>query len=99
MNYEQIISLIVSCLPSITAIVGVIITVYKANKDNRDTALNVMETFERVRQEIYNTKEYSELKAQLLRVHSENAALKRQINTLLTKIDHIERGEETNGNE
>jgi hypothetical protein len=91
MDYQQIISLVVSCLPSITAILGIIITVGKSNKDNKNTALQVMETFERVRQEIYNTKEYSELKSQLITVHNENVTLKRQINELLTKIDHIQR--------
>ena len=44
--------------------------------------------------EIFNTKEYSELKDQLKIAHQENYELKKKLNELLTKIDHIQRKED-----
>jgi predicted nuclease with TOPRIM domain len=93
MTMEYFMTIIVAAAPSITAIIGIVFAIIKGIKSNKDTSKEVIDKFEEVRQEIFNTKEYSELKDQLKIVHQENIQLKKKLNELLTKIDHIERKE------
>lgn len=93
-TFDQIMSIITLAAPPISAIIGIIVAVVKARKDNKATADEVIAKMEEVRAEIFNTKEYSELKTQLAIVHQENLVLKRRLNELLTKIDKIQRPEE-----
>ena len=90
---EQIYTLIIAAAPSITAIIGIIFAVVKGIKNNQTTSKDILDKFEELREEVFNTKEYSDLKAQLQIAHQENYALKKKINELLTKIDHIYRNE------
>lgn len=90
---EQIYTLIIAAAPSITAIIGIIFAVVKGIKNNKTTSKDILDKFEELREEVFNTKEYSDLKAQLQIAHQENYALKKKINELLTKIDHIYRNE------
>lgn len=90
MTIEQIMAVIVAAAPSITAIIGCIVTFFK----NKTTCNNVINKFEAMRQEFFNTKQYDELKSQLTLAHQENRELKKKINQLLTKIDHIGREDE-----
>ena len=62
MTFEQIMTIVVAAAPSLTAIIGIIAAVVKAVKSNNTTSKDVIDKFEEVRQEIFNTKEYSELK-------------------------------------
>ena len=94
MNFEQIMAIVVAAAPSLTAIIGIIAAVVKGIRSNKATSQDVIDKFEEVRQEIFNTKEYSELKDQLKLAHQENYELKKKINELLTKIDHIKRKED-----
>lgn len=94
MTFEQIMAIVVAAAPSITAIVGIVAAVLKAIKSNKATSQDVINKFEEVRQEIFNTKEYEELKGQLAIAHKENYELKKKINELLTKIDKIDRSKE-----
>lgn len=90
MTFEQIMTIIVAAAPSLTAIIGVIAAVIK----NKAITSKVVDKFEEVRQEIFNTKEYSDLKNQLTLAHQENRELKKKLSELLTKIDHIQRKED-----
>lgn len=90
MNFEQIIAIVVAAAPALTAILGIITAVVKLKKSDKE----VIDKFEEVRQEIFNTKEYEALKAELKLAHQENRELKKKINELLTKIDRIARKEE-----
>ena len=94
MTVEQIMISIVAAAPSLTSIIGIIFAVLKGVKTSKTTSADVINKFEEVRQEIFNTKEYSELKNQLTIVYQENYELKKKLNELLTKIDHIQRGQE-----
>lgn len=93
MMLEQILALVVAAAPSITAIIGIIFAVVKGIKNNKTTSKDILDKFEEMREEVMNTKEYTELKEQLKIAYQENYALKRKINELLTKIDHIQRKE------
>jgi hypothetical protein len=93
-TFEQIMTIFVAVAPSLTAIFGVIAAVCKAVNSNKATSKEVLDKVEEVRQEIYNTKEYTELKAQLLTVSQENLELKKKLNKLLTQIDKINRSKE-----
>lgn len=94
MTFDQIIAIIVAAAPSITAIAGIVLAVIKIIKSTSSTNDKVIEKFEEVRGEIFNTKEYSELKAKLGEVYQENIELKKTIRQLVDKVDHIYRGEE-----
>ena len=94
MTFEQIMAIVVAAAPSITAIIGIIFAVIKGIKSNKTTSKDVIDKFEEVRQEIFNTKEYSDLKNQLTLAHQENRELKKKLNELLTKIDRIDRSKE-----
>ena len=94
MTFEQIMAIVVAAAPSITAIIGIVVAVIKGIKSNQATSKDVIDKFEEVRQEIFNTKEYSELKTQLLLAYQENREIKKKLNELLTKIDRIDRSKE-----
>lgn len=94
MTFEQIMTIVVAAAPSITAIIGIVTAVVKGISSNKSTSQDVINKFEEVRQEIFNTKEYEELKEQLTLAHQENRELKKKINELLTKIDKIDRSKE-----
>jgi predicted nucleic acid-binding Zn-ribbon protein len=91
---EQIYAIIIAALPALTSIIGIVLAVVKSIKKSETTSTDVINKFEEVRMEIFNTKEYSELKNQLSIAHQENYELKKKLNELLTKIDHIQRKEE-----
>ena len=90
MNFEQIIAIVVAAAPALTAILGIIAAVVKLKNSDKE----VIDKFEEVRQEIFNTKEYEALTAELKTAHQENRELKKKLNELLTKIDRIARNEE-----
>lgn len=87
MTLEQIISIVVAAAPSLTAIIGCIVTFVK----NRTNCNSVVDKFEELREEVFSTKQYDELKNQLLVAHQENRKLKVKLDELLTKIDRIQR--------
>ena len=90
---EEIYALIIAAAPSITAIIGIVFAVIKGIKNNQTTSKDILDKFEEVREQVFNTKEYSELKEQLKIAYQENYELKKKINELLTKIDHVQREE------
>lgn len=94
LDLETIYAIIMAATPALTSIIGIIFAVVKGIKTSKTTSTDVINKFEEVRQEIFNTKEYSELKDQLKLAHQENYELKKKLNELLTKIDHIQRNEE-----
>lgn len=76
MTFEDLYLILVAAAPSLTAIIGIIISVLKLIKEGKHTNQEVIDKFEEVRQEIFNTKEYNDIKEQLLIAHQENRALK-----------------------
>lgn len=90
---DMIVAALISVAPALTAILGVITTFIKMRKNNEVSNKEIVDKFELVRKEVMDTKQYEELKDQLLIAHQENRELKKQINELLTKIDHIAREE------
>lgn len=91
MTFEDLYLILVAAAPSLTAIIGIIVSVLKLIKEGKHTNQEVINKFEEVRQEIFNTKEYEDIKTQLAVAHQENIELKRIMYELLTKIDHISR--------
>ena len=90
---EEIHALIIAAAPSITAIIGIVFAVIKGIKNNQTTSKDILDKFEEVREQVFNTKEYSELKEQLKIAYQENYELKKKINELLAKIEHVQREE------
>lgn len=82
MTINLIMAGLISLAPAIASVVGQIITFIKQRGELKPLI-----------NEIRSTKEYDELKDQLAIVHQENIELKKKLNELLTKIDHITRGE------
>lgn len=75
---DQITTYIVSILPSLTAILAMVLMVVK-----------VLRSFNSLRDEVKNSKEMEEIKNQIQIVVQENYELKKQIKTLVNKIDKI----------
>ena len=86
---DQVMTMVVACAPSLVAMAGIVVAVVKIVK----AIAEVVNKFEEVRQEIFNTKEYSDIKSELKLAHKENRELKTKLNELLTKIDRIDRSE------
>ena len=93
MVISDIILAIVTFAPAITAIAGIIAAVFKMINCNKGTLKTILSSFDELKTTVTSTKEYEELKDQLKIVNQENVALKKTINELLTKIDHISRDE------
>ena len=94
MDIETIYAAILAAAPSITAIVGIIGAVIKMKSSQTEKLGEVMQKFENLRDQVLETKQYEDLKKQLLVAHQENRELRKQINELLTKIDRIRRDED-----
>lgn len=94
MTINEIYAIIIASAPAITAVIGIIFAVIKGIRNNKDTVKELKDAFEDMREEVVNTKEYEELKAQYKVVMQENIDLKRKFNELLTKMDRVYRGEE-----
>lgn len=80
---ETVILALIAAAPAITAIAGIVIAVTK-----------LVKAFNDLKKEVVNTKQFDELKTELNAAHQENRELKKKLNQLLTKIDHIQRKED-----
>lgn len=80
MTTDQIIDLVMALCPSIIAILTMLGVVLRVVKDFRE-----------LKNQVTDMKSMEELNTKVGRVIQENYDLKKQINQLLTKIDHIER--------
>lgn len=93
MDLELIIATIMAAAPALTSIIGIIISVVKMIKEGKTNNKELITKFEEVREEVMKTKEYEELKAQVVEVHKENIELKKLLKEYLTKIDKVAREE------
>ena len=59
---EEIYALILAAAPSIAAIIGIIFAVIKGIRNNQTTSKDILDKFEEVREQVFDTKEYTELK-------------------------------------
>lgn len=75
---DQVVAYIVAILPSLITIISVICMVVK-----------IIKQFTSLREEVKNSKEMEEIKNQIQIVVQENYELKKQIKTLVNKIDKI----------
>lgn len=80
MTTEQIISIVIGVFPSLTAIVTMIGVIAKT-----------ISAFTKLKKQVVDMKDITELKADMKRVLEENYELKKTLNETMTKIDHIER--------
>ena len=94
MTINEIYAIIIASAPAITAVIGIVFAVIKGIRNNKDTVKELKDAFEDMREEVVNTKEYEDLKAQYKVVMQENIELKKKFNELLTKMDRVYRGEE-----
>lgn len=77
---ETIILAVVAAAPSITAIAGIFAAISKFCK-----------VIAELKAEVTKTKEYDEVKTQLVVVHQENIELKKKLNELLITLDKVQR--------
>lgn len=94
MNFETIYATILAAAPAISSIIGCIIAVVKMKNNQAAKLEEVMGAFETLRLEVKDSKEYQELKGQLIIAHQENRELRRKLNEFLMKIDHIRRNDD-----
>lgn len=94
MATEFYLDILIAAAPAIAAIAGCLTAYFKSKKNNAETSTQLMNGFEALTTEVKDSKQYEELKAQLVIAHQENRELKKKLNELLTKIDRISRAEE-----
>lgn len=80
---ETITLALIAAAPAVTAIAGIVLAVFK-----------LIKAFNALKEEVVNTKEFEELKAELKVAHQENRELKKLLKEYLTKCDHVKRKEE-----
>ena len=81
-SVEQIMGVIVAVAPSITAIIGIVVAVVKGIKSTGATGKEIMTSFETLRKDVLDTKEYESLKNQLVLAYQENRELKKALKEL-----------------
>lgn len=94
MTIELIIAAVIAALPTISAIVGIILAVFKTIKSNKTSAEALLTAFQETKDEVVKTKEYENLKAQYEATQAQYIQLLKAHRELLTKVDHIMRKEE-----
>lgn len=77
--FETIFLAVVAAAPAIVAIIGIITAVCK-----------LMKSFNELKGEVVNVKEYTDLKKELKEAHRENRELKKQLNEVLTALTRVE---------
>ena len=87
---SNLMAIVVAAAPALASIIGIVAAVIK----NKNITAEVIDEFAKVREEVANTKEYTDVKNQLKIVYQENIELKKKLNELLTKIDKIDRSKE-----
>ena len=90
MIMSNLMAIVVAAAPALASIIGIVAAVIK----NKNITAEVIDEFAKVREEVANTKEYTDVKNQLKIVYQENIELKKKLNELLTKIDKIDRSKE-----
>lgn len=87
MDIDVITQYILSIVPAVTAVIGMVVTlgvgIGKIKRANKDTVDEVKENSKGLRR----TNE--ELKAELVQVHKENVELKKEMTKLMAKVEHI----------
>ena len=91
MTFEVIMQVFVSACPAIAAIGGIIATAIKLIKAGKDANKELKEAFEDLKGSYKD--EYKDLKAQYTICLQQNYELNKKLNTLLTKIDRVQREE------
>ena len=92
--FEEIYTAILAAAPALVSIIGIITAVIKMRTAQNAKLGEVMKKFETLEEEVRDSKQYDDLKRQLLTAHQENRELRKKINELLTKIDRVRRDEE-----
>ena len=92
--FEEIYTAILAAAPALVSIIGIITAVIKMRTAQNAKLGEVMKKFETLKEEVRDSKQYDDLKRQLLTAHQENRELRKKINELLTKIDRVSRNEE-----
>lgn len=86
---ETIFLAIIAAAPAVAAIFSIIAAVVKLIRTNKSELKVLIDAFNALKQEVINTKEYTEIKQELAAVHRENAELKKQMNQLLTELTRV----------
>ena len=92
--FEEIYTAILAAAPALVSVIGIITAVIKMKTAQNAKLGEVMEKFEILADEVHDSKQYEDLKRQLLTAHQENRELRKKINELMTKIDRVSRNEE-----
>lgn len=90
---QTIYAAILSIGPALTAVIGCFVSFIRQKRIQKITSDRLLKAFDETRQEVANTKEYEQLKAELAEAHRENRELKALFKEYLTKIDRVSREE------
>ena len=91
MTFEVILQVFVSACPALAAIFGIIAAVIKLIKAGKDTNKELKEAFDELRES--SKQETKDLRDQYTICLQQNYELNKKLNTLLTKMDRVQREE------
>ena len=83
METEQIVTWVLSILPSLIAVLSTV-----------GLAIKTIRNFKKLKADVSNMTAMEEIRSELKEVLQENRELKKQLNKAMTKIDHVYRPEE-----
>ena len=88
--YELALPYVVSILPSLAAIFGIIASIIKVLKDNRKVIQPVIDQFNDLRQEVKDKTEMTEIKSTVTNLLEENAKLRKDVAALITAMNKVQ---------
>lgn len=94
--YELALPYVVSILPSLAAIIGIIASIIKVLKDNRKAIQPVIDQFNALRQEVKDKTEMNEIKSTVNNLLEENAKLRKDVAALITAMNKVQYNESSN---
>ena len=88
--YELALPYVVSLLPSLAAIIGIIASIIKVLHDNRKVIQPVIDQFNDLRKEVKDKTEMNEIKSTVNNLLEENAKLRKDIAALITAMNKVQ---------
>ena len=94
--YQTALPYVVSILPSLAAVIGIIASIIKIAKDNKKVIEPIVTKFNELRQEVKDKTEMTDLKATINNLIKENAELRKENHEIITQLSKVKYYESNN---
>lgn len=79
-------AMLIAALPTLAAIIGIIVSVIKVVKDNKEIVQPVIDQFNALRKEVQDKTEMEAVKTEMLAIMTENRQLRQEMADLITEM-------------